>query len=123
MDFNPNKTEAIFFTGMRNIPHPRLNFNDIPITFVEHHKHLGITLEHDAKWHKHIDNISISAGKILGMMRKVKFLLSRKTLKQIYISFLKPILEYASDIWDDCKQYEKDNLEKIQFSLRNCILK
>ena len=59
-------------------------------------------------------SISIWAGKIFGMMCKVKFLLSRKTLKQIYISFLKPILEYASAVWDVCAQYQKDKLEKIQ---------
>ena len=99
---------------MRNIPHPKLNFNDIPITFVEHHKHLGITLGHDAKWHKHMDNVSISVGKILCIMCKVKFLLSKKTLNEIYLSFLRPIFEYASVVWDGCTQYEKDKLEKIQ---------
>ena len=97
---------------MRNIPHPRLN--DISITFVEHHKHLDIILEHDAEWLKHIDNISISAGKLVGMMCNVKFLLSMKILNQIYISFLRPILEYASVVWYGCAQYEKDKLEKIQ---------
>ena len=81
---------------MRNIPHPKLNLNDIPITFVEHYKHLGITLEHDAKWHKYMDYISILAGNILGILCKIKFLLCRKTLNQIYISFSRPILEYAS---------------------------
>ena len=36
------------------------------------HKHID-----NISRHKHIDNIGISAGKVLGMMRKVKFLLSR----------------------------------------------
>ena len=114
VEFNPNKTEAILFTTRKNRSHPSLIFSNIHLTYVEHHKHLGITFSHNAKWHDHIENICASACKILGMMRKVKFLLSRKTLNQIYISFLRPSLEYASVVWDGCAQYEKDRLERIQ---------
>ena len=114
VDFNPNKTEAILFTLKKNIPYPSLQFNNTPVTFVNHHKHLGLTLSCDGKWHEHVNNIISSASKVLGMMRKIKFTINRKALSQIYISFLRPILEYGSTVWDSCTQYEKDNLEKIQ---------
>ena len=65
-------------------------------------------------WHEHINSISCSASKILGMLRKIKFSLNRKSLNQLYLSFLRPILEYASVVWDSCTQYEKESLEKIQ---------
>ena len=32
----------------------------------------------------------------------------------IYISFFRPILEYASIIWDNCTQYEQNEIEKVQ---------
>ena len=47
-------------------------------------------------------------------MRKLKFKLDRKSLETIYIAFIRPLLEYADVIWDNCSQYEKDELEKIQ---------
>ncbi|MES9991861.1 MAG: hypothetical protein ABW098_07900 [Candidatus Thiodiazotropha sp.] len=47
-------------------------------------------------------------------MRKLKFKLDRKSLETIYIAFIRPLLEYADVIWDNCTQYEKDDLEKIQ---------
>ena len=47
-------------------------------------------------------------------MRRLKFVLDRKSLETIYISFIRPILEYGNEIWDNCQQYEKDDLEKIQ---------
>ena len=37
-----------------------------------------------------------SASKILNSMRMVKYKLNRKTLNQIYVSYLRPVLEYAS---------------------------
>ena len=48
------------------------------------------------------------------MLRKIKFCLNRKSINQLYLSFLRPILEYASVVWDSCSQYDKDSLEKIQ---------
>ena len=47
-------------------------------------------------------------------MRKLKFKLDRKALEIIYTAFITPILEYGDVVWDNCAQYEKDELEKIQ---------
>ena len=47
-------------------------------------------------------------------MRKLKFKLDRKSLEIIYTSFIRPILAYGNAIWDNCTQYEKDDLENIQ---------
>ena len=50
----------------------------------------------------------------INTMRKLKFQLDRKSLEIIYTVFIRPILEYGNEIWDNCIQYEKDELEKIQ---------
>ena len=47
-------------------------------------------------------------------MRKLKFMLDRDSLNKIYISFLRPTLEYANIVWDNCTQYEANAIEKIQ---------
>ena len=75
---------------------PSLIFNDVQIQFVENHKHLGLTLSSNGKWREHINNISVSASKILEMMRSLKFKLQRSFLNQKYISFLRPVHECAS---------------------------
>ena len=45
-------------------------------------------------------------------MRKFKFLLDRKSLETIYISFIRPILEYGDVVWDNCTQLENQDIEK-----------
>ena len=92
----------MLFTLEKNVNFPTLLFNNVPVNFVDHHKHLGVTLSHDTKWHKHINSILSSAARILGMMRKLKYSISRKSLNQIYISFLRPVLEYSAVVWDGC---------------------
>ena len=47
-------------------------------------------------------------------MRRLKFKLDRKSLEQIYLVFIRPLLEYGDIIWDNCLQSEKQELEKIQ---------
>ncbi len=108
VDFNPQKTEPILFTTQKNIRLPQLSFDNIPVNFVESHKHLGLTLGHDGKWHDHINNILKSASKVLGIIRSLKFKVSRKSLNTIYVSHLRPILEYACVVWDGCSLYEKE---------------
>ena len=112
--FNPNKTEALFISNSLNALPPNLLFENVPVQFVESHKHLGLTLSSNGKWHDHIENLVKSATKILAMMRKIKFSVKRKTLEQMYVSFLRPILEYSSIVWDGCTTYEKDLIEKTQ---------
>jgi len=54
-------------------------------------------------------------------MRSLKFKLRRESLNQICISFLRPILEYASVVWDNCTVAEKDSLEKIQHEAAHIV--
>ena len=71
--FNPLKTEAVLFTLKKINILPQLIFDNIPINFVDSHKHLGVTFSSTGQWHTHIENIVLSATKILGIMRKLKY--------------------------------------------------
>ena len=93
---------------------PLLNINNTIINFVEYHKHLGMTLTYNGKWHIHIETILSSAYKMLGVMRKLKYTYSRQALNQMYISNVRPLLEYSSVVWDGCSDQDKNALERFQ---------
>jgi hypothetical protein len=114
VDFNPNKTEAMLFSFNNNDVKPKLKFEDTYINFVENHKHLGVTISTNGQWGKHIDNVLSSASKTIGLMKKMKFVFSRRALNQIYISYVRPILEYSCIVWDGCSINYAEKLEKIQ---------
>ena len=84
------------------------------IQFVNDRKHLGLTLSNTGTWHKHIEKILSSDSKIIVIMRKVKFTLSRVALNQTYFSFILPILEYSSMVWDGCSQQDSMALDRLQ---------
>ena len=37
---------------------------------------------------------------MIGVLRKLKMNISRKCLNQMFLSYIKPILEYADVVWD-----------------------
>ena len=114
VNFNPNKTEALFFCNKNTQSNPVLRFDNTPINFVQHHKHLGLTLSNNCNWNKHIEIILGSAWKVVGIMRKMKFSLSRQALNQIYLSYVRPVLEYSSIVWDGCTVQSSHSLELLQ---------
>ena len=54
-------------------------------------------------------------------MRLLKYKLKRSTLNKIYILFLRPILEYGSIVRDNCTNYEKEILERIQYEAARLV--
>ena len=89
-------------------------FDNIPISFVDSHKQLGVTLSSNGQLHSHVENIVNSAGKILALMRKLKFPISRNALNQMNMSYLLPVVVYASVVWDGCSEQDSQTLQKIQ---------
>ena len=54
------------------------------------------------------------AFKRLGALRRHKFNLDRRSLSKLYLTFIRPLLEYGDIIWDNCSIENKRNLENIQ---------
>ncbi|MCG8032214.1 MAG: endonuclease/exonuclease/phosphatase family protein [Candidatus Thiodiazotropha taylori] len=120
--FNPSKSAAFLMSRKLIKPnHPPLFMQNIQIDEVNSHKHLGLYFSQDCSWHKQIDYIKEKAWFRVNVMRKLKFKLDRKSLETIYIAFIRPILEYADVIWDNCTQYEKNELEKIQIEAARIV--
>ena len=113
--FNPSKTETLLISRKLNRHlHPPLFMENHQISEVDSHKHLGLYFSHDCTWHQHINHITVKAWARINIMRKLKFKLDRKSLETIYTAFIRPLIEYGDIIWDNCSQYEKDELQKIQ---------
>ena len=44
----------------------------------------------------------------------LKHQVSRKVLINIYLSFIRPVLEYADIVWNNCTLHESNLLESVQ---------
>ena len=114
VDFNQNKTEAVIFSTKRDLGESELIFESTKIRIVDQHKHLGLTLSSSAQWNDHINDSLETASKVIHIMRRLQFTLTCAALNQIYLSYVRPILEYASIVWDGCSKTSSDSFEKLQ---------
>ena len=104
MSFNPdpNKqaTEVLFSKKRSNVLHPDLEFNGLKIPRISSQKHLGMILDEKLSFNEHISVKLSIAKKSVGILRKLFYLIPRKSLIIIYKSFIRPHLDYCDIIYD-----------------------
>ena len=69
----------------------------------------------------HIDYIVIKTYNRLNIMRKSRTFLDRYSLELFFISFIRPLMEYADAIWDNQKQNLINRLENIQLDAARIV--
>ena len=112
--FNAAKTLSIVISRKINKPnHPPLFMNNTQINETQTHKHLGITFSSSCLWVDHIGTIYEKACIRLNLMRALKFRVIRNSLERMYISFIRPLLEYCDSVWDNSSSEMKKKLDAI----------
>lgn len=94
----------------------QLKMDNTVLKIVETHKHLGVILSSNNKWHKHIETLIESASNQISYLRKVKYRFSKDILSKLYCCYIRPLLEYASEVWDGCTQTDANRLEQVQLN-------
>ena len=95
---NPAKTTVILVSNIFHDYDLRLTYDDAVLNIVETNKHLGIYLSANNKWTKHIDSITMPASKQVSYLRKLIYKLSKHTLNKLYCTYIRPLLEYGSEV-------------------------
>ena len=115
MSFNTDKREIMIFSN-RSVPeNVDFSFNGNSVAITTSHKHLGVTFSNDAKWNTHLDNIKSSVSKYLNILRKLKYRRpSRTNLDKLYLVYIRPLFEYACELWDKCGIGNSQKLEQLQ---------
>ena len=79
------------------------------------YKLLGIILSHDLKWTNHVDYIYKKSNKRLYFIRLLKkSRVECNSIVKIYLVLIRPILEYAIQVWQDIPNFLETKLETIQ---------
>ena len=122
VQFSPSKTETMV-CSFKNIP-PQLNlyFDNIKLTQVDHHKHLGLTLSRNLGWSEHVTNILNSVSPMAGVLKSLKYDIDRRSLESIFFTFIRPKFEYACIVWDNCSKKDSDRLESMQLDIAHTVI-
>lgn len=115
VSFSAPKTESMIFTSKtKPLPHPPLYLNNLQISNVKEHKHVGLWFEQNLWWHYHINDICNKANKRLNVLNCFKYKLSRNVLENMYMVFIRPIMEYADIVWAGAHDSDLVKLDRLQ---------
>ena len=120
-NFSSTKKEVMLISNIFNDYNSEIKFDTNVLKIVDAHKHLGVILSSNNKWAKHIDLIIDSASKQIGFLRKLNYKLSKVTLNKLYLTYIRPLLEYASEVWDGCSITDSNRIEKVQLHAARII--
>ena len=113
--FNPSKTNfmTLSLKKPRQAPIP-ITWNNVAIEENTEFSILGVTIVNDMTWGSHILKLISKASKRLYVLRKYRDILPRKALETIYISMIRPILEYGDVLYNSMPLSTGRLLENIQ---------
>ena len=112
------KTEVMVISNIHNDYDLVLRYDENILKIVENRKHLGVTISSNNKWSKHIIN---PASKQISYLRKLKFQLPKRTLNKLYCIYSRPLLIYASGVWDGCNLSDTNRLEQVQLNVARIV--
>ena len=123
---NTKKTKTMIFNFTKNFQFStRLNIQNENIEVIKSTKLLGTILSDDLKWDSNTAALVKKANARMKLLRKVQdFDAPVEDLKEIYILFIRSILEQSAPVWNSSITADNSNdLERIQKSAVQIILK
>ena len=104
----------------QSLPEQGLFLQNEPLELVEEYRYLGIILNSTLNWSAHIESICRKARHIVGMLYRTFYIhANSSSLIQLYLSLVRPHLEYGCAIWDPYTRKDINQFEGVQkFALR-----
>jgi hypothetical protein len=115
MKLNISKARVIAFTRKTNVLYYNYKICDSSITRTDTIKDLGVQLDSKLHFHAHFDYIFSQSVRTLGLIRTVTYSFSTlDSLLILYLTLVRPKLEYASNVWNSITATDAKKLERIQ---------
>jgi ribonuclease P/MRP protein subunit RPP40 len=108
MHFGHNNPKFVYF--MRD----SVSNQQFVLSTSDSERDLGNTITSDAKWSTHANTCAAKANKILGWMKSSFMCRDEHLWKQLYTTYIRPLLEFAAPAWNVYQDQDIKCLERIQ---------
>ena len=116
MKFNPSKCTAIRIAPSKTaavIP-SLYSLHGQTLETTPSSKYLGVTINENLSWKKHIDQTVNKGNRTVGFLRRNLRECTTDVKAATYKTMVRPVLEYASTVWDPTCQQDIAALEQVQ---------
>ena len=120
LKINIDKTNFITFKQKnKHIQNLNIQINNLRINEVQHIKYLGLQIDNNLQWTKHIDYITSKIIPMIPIIYRCRNYLTNKTKHSVYNAFFLSHFRYLLPIWGSCCKTYFDSAQILQ----NKILK
>ena len=124
LKFNTSKCSVMLISRKRSLSialPPLFIKAGVAVEQVDSVKYLGVLLTSDLTWNDHISGICNKTRKLIGLMYRKFHHCHPDLMLKLYKAFIRPHLEYATQVWDPYLIKNIELLERVQgFALRVC---
>ena len=115
MKFHPDKCKLLRITNKRNIIDASYYIHGTQLENVREAKYLGVTLTSKLSWNAHISGVCAKAHSARFFLQRNLVKSSKDTRLRCYKTFIRPIVEYASTVWDPSDNEKlRSQIETVQ---------
>ena len=79
-----------------------------------HTQSLGLTIDAQLSWSKHVDKISKKVYSAIGALKRVRPFIATDVEVQIYNALILPHFDYCSPVWGGMSGCLSDKLQKLE---------
>ena len=108
------KCVVLTVSGKKAPVHADYKLHDQTLTRVKSAKYFGVTLTDDLKWDQHINNICDKANRTIRFLRRNLSIGATSLKERAYFTLVRPLVEYASTVWDPYTQTLIQKIEMVQ---------
>ena len=99
LSINVSKTYTQHYTTSLTEFSVHVKLNNLPVKEKQSIRYLGVIIDKSLKFRDHIDHISRTIGRNIGMISRIRYFIDNKTAHLLYNSLILPYLNYCSMIW------------------------
>ena len=117
LSLNVAKTEFLLFRN--NLSESKnfnftLRLNNKTLHESHHVKYLGILIDYKLNWNSHINELTKTLGRAIGLLSKIRHFVTSSTLKHLYHSLFNSHLSYGCILWSSATDAQLDRIRKLQ---------
>ena len=114
LSFSVNKCARIHFSRLRTDPVCDYFIGDSPIPNKDSFRDLGVVVDSSLKFHLHINEVCRKANGIANSILRGTICRSPEFMVQVFITHIRPIIDFASVVWNTGYVGDLQMLESIQ---------
>ena len=111
---NQDKFQAMSLGPRHKNKEMNLNIKDINIKSSPGIDLLGVVIDDELNFTKHINNVCIKGARKVGVLMRFRNLIPTEAKLRIFKAFILPQVTYCHSVWHHCRSSDERKLERLQ---------